>query len=86
MPSPACPTRPYLADFAAPVLNVAGPEAVSIRRFALRIGQILGIEPKFEIAQTPRSFNLIADISRLRALVDAAFLPFDDAMRETYAG
>ena len=69
-----------------PVLNVAGPEAVSIRRFALRIGQILGIEPKFEIAQTPRSFNLIADISRLRALVDAAFLPFDDAMRETCAG
>ena len=67
------------------VLNVAGPEAVSIRRFAATIGRVLGIEPKFEIAQTRRSFNLIADISRLRALVDAAFLPFDEAMRETYA-
>ena len=67
------------------VLNVAGPEAVSIRRFATMIGRVLGIEPKFEIAKTRRAFNLIADITRLRALVDATFLPFDEAMRETYA-
>ena len=68
------------------ILNVAGPEAVSVRRFASTIGRILGVAPKFEIAKTRRAFNLIADIGRLRSLVDATFLSFDEAMRKTYAG
>ncbi len=67
------------------VLNVAGPEAVSIRRFALMIGRILGVEPKFEVAKTRRLFNLIAEIGRLRSLLDATFLSLDEAMRKAYA-
>ena len=66
------------------VLNVAGPEPISVRRFAVALGTIIGIEPRFEHAETTRSFDLIADIGRLRALMNPIFVPFSEAMVRTY--
>ncbi|OHB69186.1 MAG: hypothetical protein A2V70_02105 [Planctomycetes bacterium RBG_13_63_9] len=66
------------------VLNLAGPEPISIRRFAVTLGGILGIEPKFQRADSTRTLNLIGDVSRLRALLDPAFVPFSEAMQRTY--
>ena len=68
------------------VLNVGGPEPISLRRFAVTLGPIIGAEPKFECAATTRSFDLIADLSRLRALIDPVFTPFAEAMSRTYGG
>ena len=68
------------------VLNLGGPEPISLRRFAVPLGTILGIEPKFECATTTRELDLIADISRLRTLINPEFTPFGEAMSRTYTG
>ncbi len=67
-----------------PVLNVAGCEPVSLRRFAVTIGELLGIRPRFQRAETIRRFNLVADISLFRSLVNPMFTPFAEAMVRTY--
>jgi nucleoside-diphosphate-sugar epimerase len=66
------------------VLNVAGAEPISLRRFAVTLGGILGIEPRFERAPTCRSFNLIADVARLQTLLHPVFVPFAAAMQRSY--
>jgi nucleoside-diphosphate-sugar epimerase len=68
------------------VLNVAGVEPISVRRFAAQLGGILGVRPQFVRAASVRKFNLIANVDRLQALLRPAFLPFSEAMRRTYAG
>lgn len=66
-------------------VNVAGPEAISIRRFAAAVGKELGLEPVFRAAAEPRKFDLIADITRLRSLLNPDFTSFDDAVAATVA-
>jgi nucleoside-diphosphate-sugar epimerase len=65
-------------------LNVAGEEAITIRRFAETVGKILGEKPIFEKMDRPRKFDLIADISRLQNLVKPTFTAFEEAMAVTY--
>ena len=69
-----------------PVLNVAGPEPVSIRALAERIGEVCGRAPVFEKAGEPRATDLVADISRLQALLAPSFTPFGDAIAATVHG
>ena len=66
------------------VVNVANPEAVSIRELALGIAGRLGREPVFEVAPQCRPSDYIADITRLRGLIDHEFLPFADAIERTF--
>ncbi len=66
------------------VLNVAGPEPISVRRFSLELGRIVAIEPKFVRASTVRRHNLIADLRLLRTLLEPAWVPFSEAMAQTY--
>jgi UDP-glucose 4-epimerase len=68
-----------------PILNVAAPEPISIRRFAAQIGEILGLKPKFCRASTFRSHNLIADVGLLRSILEPEYVPFAEAMARTYA-
>ncbi len=56
-------------------LNLAGAEAISLRRFAAAVGGILGVQPRFERAKTVRRFNLIADIDAMPRLAAAGFPP-----------
>jgi UDP-glucose 4-epimerase len=65
-------------------VNVAGPEPVSVRRFAGAIARRLGIEPRFSCAPTVRGLNLIADIGLLRSLLAPEFTSFDEAIERTY--
>ena len=48
------------------VLNVAGPDVVSVRDIASIAGSALGVEPVFEDIHQPDSFDFIADTARLR--------------------
>ena len=64
-------------------LNVAGEEAISIKRFAETVGKILGKKPIFEKTDRPRKFDLIADISHLVELVKPTFTPFEEAVTIT---
>jgi nucleoside-diphosphate-sugar epimerase len=67
-----------------PALNVAGPEPISIRRFAVALGRILHREPRFVRAEKTRSMNLIADLKQLQALLGPPHTPFDEAMARSY--
>ena len=67
-------------------LNVAPPEAVSIRQLACAIGEQLDLEPLFEPAPQPRTTDLIADTSRLDELLSPRFTELGEAMRRTLRG
>ena len=69
-----------------PALNVAAPEPISIRRFSLELGRVMGREPKFSRAATPRRQDLIADTRLLHTLLSPAWTPFPQAMAESFAG
>jgi len=66
------------------VLNIGGPEAISIRRFAETIGNVIGNKPLFENTKSPRKFDLIADISLLNRLLPQQFTSFDKAVEESF--
>ena len=66
------------------VLNVAGPEPVSLRRFGEAMGRALGSKPCFEVAEAQRTFDLVADISQLQALLDPLFTPLDEAVARSF--
>ena len=57
------------------VLNVAGPEAYSIREFCDTYGAIAGIAPVYTLSEEKRSFDLTADISTLQQLLNFEFTP-----------
>ena len=62
---------------------MAGPEPVSLRRFATAIGEILGIAVR-QAAPRARTLNLIADLTLLESLVRPKFTPFAEAMVQSY--
>lgn len=65
------------------VINVAGPEVLSVRDIAQAIGDTLGISPKFEIASQPRGLDLIADVTMLVGMLSPKFKPFVESIRRT---
>jgi nucleoside-diphosphate-sugar epimerase len=76
--------RPALAGTALPpAINVAGPEPISVRRFAEEIGRTVGIAPRLVRGETPRRGDLIADISLLGSLIHPQYTPFPEAIAET---
>ncbi|HYV16958.1 MAG TPA: NAD(P)-dependent oxidoreductase [Conexibacter sp.] len=49
----------------AEAANVAGPEIVTLRRIGERLGELVGIAPRF--VEHPASGDLVADTARMRA-------------------
>lgn len=75
-----------LSDAALPpVLNVAGPEAVSVRQLACEVARQAGVVPQFRAVSRPREGDLIADISSLRQLLQPRFTPLPEALAKTVA-
>lgn len=62
-------------------LNLAGPEAVSIRRIAEDAAVLLKKEPVFRVEAEPRTGDIVADISELRNLLQPTFTPFSEGLR-----
>ncbi|MEK6578954.1 MAG: NAD(P)-dependent oxidoreductase [Bdellovibrionota bacterium] len=65
------------------LINVAGPEALSIRLLATAIAKQLEIATTFETAPAARTTDFIADISYLKEKLNPAFTPFQEAIRMT---
>jgi nucleoside-diphosphate-sugar epimerase len=65
------------------VLNLAGCERVSIRTIAQEAGRLLGIAPRIEVEESARRGDLIADVSRLLALMQPKFIPFREGLEQT---
>lgn len=61
------------------VVNVAGPETVSLRDLAGRIGAIVGRAPAFTHASA--AGDLVADARRMRTLVDGPLVGVDEGLR-----
>lgn len=67
------------------VLNVAGPEAISLERFASTLARCIGMPARFRRTTMPRECDWVADISRLRRLLQPSFTDFQTAMARSYA-
>jgi UDP-glucose 4-epimerase len=64
------------------VLNIAGPELVSLRSIAERIGSELGREPIFTVDSATKPRHLVADIGRMRAVLGAPAIGVTEGIRE----
>lgn len=63
------------------VLNVTGPETVSIRRLALRFGELFGVEPVFQGSEAPTA--LLSDASRSHRLFGYPSVSLEQMIRWT---
>ncbi|MFN6203252.1 MAG: hypothetical protein ACK496_12330, partial [Acidobacteriota bacterium] len=73
----------HLIHFGGPgLLNLASPEAPTIRQLAEMIGTYLGITPQFEIINRRREYDLVADISLLRQIIPHSFTPLESGLKE----
>lgn len=61
------------------VLNLAGPQMVSLRDIGNRIGAALGRDPQFEVAEGAVS-DYVADTSRAAAVIGPARIDFDQGI------
>lgn len=62
-------------------VNVAGPEIVSVRAIAERIGELAGVRPTFETG--PPADDLVADIARMRAALHEPAVGVRDGLART---
>lgn len=67
-----------------PVLNVANPQAVSMRALATGIARRLGREPVFECVKNARASDYIADTARLGSTIPHQFLSLEAALERTF--
>lgn len=65
--------------------NLAGPEPVSLERFSRQLGKALGVAPRFAYSATPRSFDLVADITRITQACTPSFTPLEEALARVAA-
>lgn len=69
------------ASVPALIVNWCGREHVSIEEWCAYLGELTGLEPKFE--RTERTLeSVMTDDARMRALVGAAEVPWKQGMRE----
>lgn len=65
------------------VINVAGPETVSIKSVAETIGEIAGRQPNFASGAVARKGNLIADSRLLNSVLPLEFTPIKQGLKKT---
>jgi UDP-glucose 4-epimerase len=64
----------HLIEYGGPAcLNLAGPEAVSIKTLAALMGEYLGLSPVFTTTSSFRDFDLVANIGLLHQTVPVQF-------------
>jgi UDP-glucose 4-epimerase len=69
------------------VVNVAGNEVVSIEELARVVGRVLGVEPLFDTGERDVGGDLVADITRMRALLgDRDLVLLEEGLRRTVSG
>jgi nucleoside-diphosphate-sugar epimerase len=63
-------------------INIAGPDAVSLRRIAEVIGAEVGRDPAFTVDAAAKPRDLVADISRMRTVLGAPATGIAAGLRE----
>ena len=64
------------------ILNVAGPETISLRKIAELVGDHLGVRPRFDISDDLPPADLIADISAMAARLGSPTTTFASVVPE----
>lgn len=67
------------------IMNVAGDELVSMRELCMRISAIVGKEPVFNLQSDKAASHLIADITKLKALIGNHSVSLDEGLKRTAA-
>jgi nucleoside-diphosphate-sugar epimerase len=62
------------------IVNLAGPEIVTIEQIGRMIGQVLGVEPRFHIQDGPAG-HMAADTSHMEAVLGRAAIGIDLGIR-----
>jgi nucleoside-diphosphate-sugar epimerase len=65
------------------IVNLAGPEIISIRQLATELGRLVGKTPNIEISPRLRQGNLIADVTFLRRTYEPSFTSLQMALELT---
>ncbi len=63
-------------------LNVAGPDALSLRELCEIIGEKLNTTPTFEVNPSAESGNLIGDIKKMKSLLVDPVVHFEDGVQD----
>jgi hypothetical protein len=64
-------------------INVASNDVLDVRRIANAISALLGRAARFRVSEAVRPFDLVADTSRLNALLAPRFVTFERGLSET---
>jgi hypothetical protein len=65
------------------IVNLAGPEVISIRELATELGRLAVKAPNIEISPRRRQGDLIADLTLLRRAYEPQFTPLAAALERT---
>lgn len=68
-----------------PLVNLAGDEHFSVEEIACMIGQKLGLEPTFAVAENPREGDLVSDEKVFSSFWGRSLLPFDKGLDRVIA-
>jgi UDP-glucose 4-epimerase len=63
-------------------VNVAGPEALSIRDLCDTAAASLGVEPNYETDEASTIQDMVADIERMKSLLRAPAIRFEEGVRD----
>lgn len=63
-------------------VNVAGPRVLSLREAVEAIGSAVGRSPAFEVVPSNRSEDIVGDIGKMRRLLRAPEVSFEEGVRE----
>jgi UDP-glucose 4-epimerase len=69
-----------LPDGATGVVNLAGPEAASLRRIGGIIGERLGIAPRFDVNESAAAPFVVADIAKMQAMLGAPKIGLEEGI------
>ncbi len=64
-------------------INIAGNRVLNIAEITTKIGELLNIPPIYKKIETPRHFDLIANIDYLNKVFHPKFTPFDVGISKT---
>lgn len=62
------------------IVNVGGPEVLTLRWMGEAIGRALGVEPRFAAEATTQPRHLVGDIRRMSALLGEPVIRFEDGV------
>ncbi len=64
------------------IVNIAGPQILSLREIANIIGACIGREPIFEVQEVENPNHLVGDITRMKVLISEPKTSFADGVAE----